>query len=83
MNANDFLALPPVQWKDTVEKMTTAERSTLSRELDHIASMAARAGAYVDARTQTEHDEAVKQMNRVARRVRAGMGYQVTTDMRI
>ena len=76
-----FAALPPVKWQAAYERLSTDERMALTDSAAHTATKLARVSAYVSRRMSGgKHEDAVKNQNQSARKVRQALGYTYTDD---
>jgi len=81
MNMTRALKVPPVKWEALADRLSTAERWELMRQLDQHAVSAARLAAYITRRISGgRHVDAVKRQNAVARKVRLAIGYSYPED---
>ena len=79
--ANELVKIEPSEWKDTFSDIHGEDLRLLSNSLAQLSVLAARMGAYIDARggeggKDKGHVEAVKHQNQCAERVRAILGFQ-------
>lgn len=79
--ANELVKIEPSEWKDTFSDIHGEDLRLLSNSLAQLSVLAARMGAYIDARggeggKDKGHVEAVKHQNQCAGKVRAILGFQ-------
>lgn len=81
MPAEELVKIEPSEWQDTFSDIHGEDLRLLSNSLAQLSVLAARMGAYIDARggeggTDKGHAEAVKNQNLCAEKVRAALGFQ-------
>ena len=87
MKAQTIMKRPPVEWEKTVDRMKSADRGELTRELESIAYRAAMLARYVDARYgggcgDQGHASAVRSCNKAAKTVwMKAFGYNAHNDI--
>lgn len=79
--ADELVKLQPSEWKDTFSDIHGEDLRLLSNSLAQLSILAARMGAYIDARggeggRDKGHVEAVEHQNKCAEKVRAALGFQ-------
>ena len=80
--AKRLARLPMVKWEAAIDKLPSMTLQSLVRELDSITFHYARLAAYASMRELGQgHKAAVKEQNRVARRVRKVFTYHTTHDI--
>jgi hypothetical protein len=73
MKAEKFIyGLAPIDWEETVDGMSTSERSETCKELESIARQAAMCAGYIDMRHghgcgDQGHNAAMKEANRIGK----------------
>jgi hypothetical protein len=71
-----FLGLPPVEWAEHIEALGEAEKQALADDLGSVATWAAHAHAYADARAEGfPHFRGVQAANKMLTGLRNLMGY--------
>lgn len=79
--AQRFMQLPPVQWREAMDKLSERDGSLLEGELCALAQSYARAAGYVahrfpgPQRTEEPHQIAVKAANRAVADLRRALGF--------
>lgn len=79
--AEELVKIEPSEWKDTFSDIHGEDLRLLSNSLAQLSVLAARMGAYIDARGgeggfDKGHEEAVKHQNQCAEKIRASLGFQ-------
>ncbi len=79
--ADELVKIKPSEWKDTFSDIHGEDLRLLSNSLAQLSVLAARMGAYIDARggeggRDKGHVEAAKHQNECAEKVRAALGFQ-------
>ena len=81
--AKKLYALPPVKWREAIEKLQTQQAYELQTEFDQVAIWAATLSGYLEATKagggQT-HDDAVKYSLRRRKQVRKALGFSLPDD---
>ena len=80
-----MLEVAPVEWEALAELLDKSGLSLYGAgvTLQNIAVNVLRAGVYLEERSRTDHARAVKAQNRIARKVRKALGYQITPDINV
>ncbi len=79
--AEELVRIEPSDWHDTFSEIHGEDLRLLSNSLINLSVLAARMSAYIDARggeggKDKGHEEAEKEQNKQAERVRATLGFQ-------
>lgn len=79
--AHELVMIKPSEWKGTFSDIHGEDLRLLSNSMAQLSVLAARMGAYIDARggeggRDKGHVEAVKHQNNCAEKVRAALGFQ-------
>jgi hypothetical protein len=79
--AEELVKIQPSEWNDTFSDIHGEDLRLLSNSLVQLSVLAARMGAYLDARggeggKDKGHVEAVKDQNQFAEKIRAALGFQ-------
>lgn len=72
-----LLKVPPVEFEKLLETLTKGELDELEGCVLHLLRM----WAYLDARLDGDHKQAVRKSNKVMRIARKAMGYNITRDL--
>ncbi len=72
MNTKELLALPPLDWRAAVDRLSPSERDALRREAESAALHAAMFATYLDERAghgcgDAGHERAMREANRTGR----------------
>jgi hypothetical protein len=79
--AEELVKIEPSDWQETFSEIHGEDLRLLSNSLINLSVLAARMSAYIDARggeggKDKGHEEAEKEQNQRAERVRATLGFQ-------
>ncbi len=79
--ADELVKIKPSEWEDTFSDIHGEDLRLISNSLIRLSVLAARMGAYIDARggeggKDKGHAEAVKNQNLCAEKIRAALGFQ-------